>query len=907
MTVAIGTRLGPYEITAKLGEGGMGEVYRAHDSKLKRDVAIKVLPAAFTQDKERLARFEREAQLLAQLNHPNIAQIYGLETSGESHALVMELVEGPTLADRLAQGALPLDEVFSLAKQIAEALEQAHERGIIHRDLKPQNIKASIEGRVKVLDFGLAKAMDPASGTLSGAGGDLLRSPTMMQSPTLTGAHGTQLGVILGTAAYMAPEQARGGLVDKRADIWAFGVVLYEMLAGRSLFAGDTVSDTLAGVLKAEIDFARFPAGTPAPLRRLLRRCLERNPKNRLHDIADARIVLDDVLAGRVDESPAGGPAAAIAPPAHPWPARMGWLAAGAALAAALAIGLREPAAKGAEVDASRPFALRRLTELPGAELQPTLSPDGRMLVYASALSGNLDLYLLRVGGDRAIPLTTDPADDSRAAFSPDGERIAFRSERDGGGLFVMGATGESVRRVTDAGFDPSWSPDGRRLAYATEWVADPVSRDGNSELWIVEVDTGRKTRRFAGDAVQPVWSRRGGRIAFWANTQGQRDLWTIAAEGGEPVAVTRDAATDWSPEWSPDGRWLYFSSDRGGSYNLWRIEIDPATGGAAGPPQPVTTGVRGMGYARFASDGARLSAMAYERNYEQTIYAVDGNPASAGVAGLAGIQLRPLRTLRNPSARWCELSPDGANLACNTAGTPEDLVVLRADGSEMRRLTSDLHKDRTPIWDPAGRRLAFYSTRSGRWEYWSIGADGSDLRQMTEIGDFWGAAWLPGDQGLVVQLESTMALLRLDPSRLETTATASAVPAPPASERFVASSWSHAGDRVAGAALEAYGGEARALAIWSPASGAYRRFDLPVHGRGYGSVAGWLPGDRALIARTSAGIVLIEAASGKSRVLAPANANAYVTLSRDGHTLSVENEILDSDIWLLEFEGGAR
>jgi len=238
MTLASPKSLGPYEITAKLGEGGMGEVYRAHDSKLRRDVAIKVLPAAFVQDKERLARFEREAQLLAQLNHPNIAQIYGMEASGESHALVMELVEGPTLADRLAQGALPLDEALSLARQIAEALEEAHEKGIVHRDLKPQNLKASIEGKIKVLDFGLAKAMDASAGSSSGGGGgggDLLRSPTMMNSPTLTALHGTQLGVILGTAAYMAPEQARGGAVDKRADIWAFGVVLFEMLTGQRL------------------------------------------------------------------------------------------------------------------------------------------------------------------------------------------------------------------------------------------------------------------------------------------------------------------------------------------------------------------------------------------------------------------------------------------------------------------------------------------------------------------------------------------------------------------------------------------------------------------------------------------------------------------------------------------------
>ena len=302
MTLVPGSRLGPYEITAPLGEGGMGDVYRATDSKLKREVAIKVLPEAFAADAERLARFEREAQVLAQLQHPNIASIYGLEESSGVRALVMELVEGDDLAERLKRGPLPLDEALAIARQIAEALEAAHEKGIVHRDLKPANVKLTPDGKVKVLDFGLAKAMDPPAGSASAA--DLARSPTLMNSPTMTAAHGTQLGVILGTAAYMAPEQARGGAVDKRADIWAFGVVLYEMLTGRSLFAADTVSDTLAGVLKSEIDLAKLPAGTPPAIRRLLRRCLERNPKNRLHDIADARIVLDELEAGVADESP---------------------------------------------------------------------------------------------------------------------------------------------------------------------------------------------------------------------------------------------------------------------------------------------------------------------------------------------------------------------------------------------------------------------------------------------------------------------------------------------------------------------------------------------------------------------------------------------------------------------------
>ena len=280
----IGTELAHYRITAKLGEGGMGEVWRATDSKLGREVAIKVLPESFSSDPERLARFEREAKVLASLNHPHIAAIYGLEEVGGGKALVLELVEGPTLGERLAQGQLPFEEALTIARQIAEALEEAHEKGIVHRDLKPANVKLTAGGKVKVLDFGLAKALDPMTSSGSSAS-QLAHSPTMSLGATMQ-------GVILGTAAYMSPEQARGANADRRADVWAFGVVLFEMLSGRTLFAGPTVSDTLASVLKEEPDLAQLPPSTPARIRRLLERCLRKDAQQRLHSIADARIMI---------------------------------------------------------------------------------------------------------------------------------------------------------------------------------------------------------------------------------------------------------------------------------------------------------------------------------------------------------------------------------------------------------------------------------------------------------------------------------------------------------------------------------------------------------------------------------------------------------------------------------------
>src|SRR5262245_22616932 len=306
MPLAAGARLGPYEILHLVGEGGMGEVWRATDTRLNRDVAIKVLPPAFTDDKERLARFEREARLLAQLHHPNIASIFGLEEGDGARALVMELVAGPTLAERLTAGAIPLADSLSIGRQIALALEEAHDKGIIHRDLKPQNIKAPVDGTIKVLDFGLAKVLERPGFP---ADVNALHSPTLLNSPTMSVLTGTQLGVILGTAAYMSPEQARGSVVDKRADIWAFGVVLFEMLAGRQLFRGETVSDVLASVLARDPDWTTLPGTTPSAVVRLLHRCLERNPKNRLHDIADARIE----LTSATDESSTSASSAELA------------------------------------------------------------------------------------------------------------------------------------------------------------------------------------------------------------------------------------------------------------------------------------------------------------------------------------------------------------------------------------------------------------------------------------------------------------------------------------------------------------------------------------------------------------------------------------------------------------------
>jgi serine/threonine protein kinase len=434
MTISVGARLGPYEVLAPLGAGGMGEVYRAKDTRLGRDVAVKVLPEKYFEDKDRVARFEKEAKSLAALNHPGIAAIYSFEEVSGRHLLVMELVEGDGLDQRIAAGPLPLEEALSFAKQIAEALEAAHEKGIVHRDLKPANVKVTPDGRVKLLDFGLAKIFEG-----DGAVGS---SPGVTHSPTLT-ARATAAGVILGTAAYMSPEQARGKPVDKRTDIWAFGCVFYEMLTGRRAFAGETVSDTLVAILTKEPNWVALPERTPTKIKDLLRRCLRREAKQRLHDIADARLELEELAAAASSsghlpfEEKTGAPSPTVAGAERTKlergskrTLRISWAVAAAFAAAAGALITWRLARPGAAVVTPSIGELARITPPLGRAESASWSPDGNLLAYASDRSGDFDIYIRRSGGGEDVNITNDPGQDIQPAFSPDGNWIAFISTR---------------------------------------------------------------------------------------------------------------------------------------------------------------------------------------------------------------------------------------------------------------------------------------------------------------------------------------------------------------------------------------------------------------------------------------------------------------------------------------------
>ncbi|MEO8502501.1 MAG: protein kinase [Acidobacteriota bacterium] len=704
----IGKTLGPYEITAKLGEGGMGEVYRATDSKLKREVAIKVLPEAFVADPERLARFEREAQLLAQLNHPNIAHVYGLEAAGKTHALVMELVDGEDLSARIARGALPLAEALAIAKQIAEALEAAHERGIVHRDLKPANVKVQADtlagagDAVKVLDFGLAKAMDAGSGAVAQA--DVARSPTLMNSPTLTAVHGTQLGVILGTAAYMAPEQARGGAVDKRADIWAFGVVLYEMLTGRSLFAGPTVSDTLAGVLKTEVDFTALPPGTPRALRALLRRMLERNPKNRLHDIADARIVLDEVLTGRSDEHAPDGPSVAVPAP-RSWSS---WIAV-AAVALALGFGadrwLRTSPPPPMSMDSRWALALPEGYTFSTADApQIAISRDGRAQAVVGVDTHRTSQILLRRSEDFEPKVLEGTEGALSPFFSPNGDWIGFL--RDDALMKVPTAGGPAIRlaAVSGGGRGATWGDDGF-IYFAPDYnvALSRVPEAGGKTEAVTKLEVKRSERTHRWPDAFPD----GDAVLYTSDTQGSTEYYddarieVVRPSTGEHKVLVEGAS---QARFAPGGFVVF-----GRSGSLYAVRFDARTLTTSGTPREVTKGV-----AANVGSGAVQFAIAWSG---AAIWTPGGVSASYRIVWVDRDGRETPVPLPPVPYQELALSPDHRKLALvGGQGGVSDLWVADLERSGVTRLTTDRFV-RGPVWSPDGTRLAYSAFGEGEAE----------------------------------------------------------------------------------------------------------------------------------------------------------------------------------------------
>ncbi len=703
MPLQPGVKLGPYEILAPLGAGGMGEVYRAHDSRLKRDVAIKVLPAALALDPDRMARFEREARLLASLDHPNIGAIYGLEESNGTRSLVLSLIEGPTLADRIAAGPIPVEEAVHIAKQIAEALEYAHDRGVIHRDLKPANVKITPEGTVKVLDFGLAKALTGESDTVSASPAT---SPTI--SPTLS-MRATQMGMILGTAAYMAPEQAKGKVVDRRADIWAFGVVLFEMLTGKHLFTGETAAEIMASTLKEEPKLDRLPASTPPAIRRLIERCLNKDPKQRLQAIGEARIV----LSGPMEET-----AAAPAPSRSRF-SWVGWVAAGvlAVVSGVLLYNATRPAPSrplmrlNFDVDDSTPLA-RAGGNDPGNML--ALSPDGsRLALTLRGADGKVRLHTRLLNQSRVTPLA-GTEDASFPFFSPDGEWIGFFAD---GILKKISVEGGAAAALCDAPGPrgASWGEDGNIIAALG--ANDGLSRipsAGGTPVLVTKLSAGEVTHRWP--EVLPGSQAVLFTSSAIASDPEDANIDVISLNSGERKTVARGGFY---------GRFLPLSAGAGHLIylhhsTLYAIPFDlshPVATGARPTPilEDVASSTLAGGDFTFAKNGTfvYLSGKGIDAGY--SISWVDNAGKTQPLHAPIGLYYTP------------RFSPDGKRLAFSRgSGHGTEMWVKDLDRDTLSRLSNLGGDNRGPVWTPDGKNIVFESTNPAAPGIYWIRSDGS-------------------------------------------------------------------------------------------------------------------------------------------------------------------------------------
>ena len=741
MSLTPGTRLGVYEISALIGEGGMGQVYRARDTKLNRDVALKVLPDSFAHDADRRARSTREAQTLASLNHPHIAAIYGLEESGGITALVMELVEGDDLSQRIARGAIPIDEALPIAKQIADALEAAHEQGIIHRDLKPANIKVRADGTVKVLDFGLAKAMEPAAGS----------SSNMSQSPTLS-MRATQAGIILGTAAYMAPEQARGKTVDKRADIWAFGVVLFEMLAGAPPFPGEDISRVLARVIDRDPDWTLLPPTLSPALGRYLRRCLMKDPRQRIRDIGDVRLALEGAFE---TAAPQTTPAATTEAPRG----RLAWMTAfagvlGVALITALALWApwRSPPVPTLRTLLVSIGADASLSTISGASA--ILSPDGTTLAFVATDANRSRLYIRKLDQLQAGALAgTEDADSP--FMSPDSQWIAFFAS---GKLKKVAVTGGAAVNLCDA----------------------PNARGGT---W-ADDDT----------------------IFFTSESTSNTTLMRVSAAGGTPAAfgtLSKGAVTQRWPQALPGGKAVLYSEHS--SQNAWgdrsNLVVAPLSGGTpkvvvsggyygryvpSGPGSP-TRGERQGGHLVYVQQST-LFAVRFDLDRLETIgqavpaleglasnmafgsaqLALSSDGTLVYVPGLAATTVRPIdwltrdgktSVIRAVPADWANprFSPDGQKLAIDISdGKQRDIWVYEWARDTLTQLTFDTGDDHDPVWTPDGRRIVFASDRAKASIanlYWVNGDGTGEVTRLTDSPEIQAPfSWHPSGRFLAFQ-----------------------------------------------------------------------------------------------------------------------------------------------------------
>jgi len=717
--LASGTKLGSYEVVVQIGAGGMGEVYQAHDTKLGRDVAIKVLPAAFVNDPERLSRFQREARMLAALNHPNIATIHGLEHSDGVHFLIMELVPGETLRERIArEGPVPVEEALKIAVQIADALEAAHEKSIIHRDLKPANVKVTPEGKVKVLDFGLAKAF---------AGEELGSDPS--NSPTLSHA-ATMQGVILGTAAYMSPEQARGrtSAIDRRTDIWAFGCVLYELLTGRQAFQGETVTEILASVLKGEPDWQALPAATPARFSDLLRRCLQKDKTLRMQAAGDARIEIQEALSAPPPTEPAN-----IAVRRRDWTWRHAAVLGLTAVVIATITGFTMWNLKPTPSVIAKPVLRFTITLPAGDQLAAldfpaiAISPDGAHLAYVAIHSGTRQIFLRALDELEAKPLTgTEGA--NTPFFSPDGQWLGFIA---GGKLKKVSVSGGAAVTLATVAFPrgASWANSGAIMFTPTAVSAlQQVSDVGGAEQPLTQLDKGETSHRWP--ELLP-----GGRAMLFATTGANPQIAVQSLHPSAPTPTGPGQAVvgerrnlvpgGTSPHYAASGHLVYAQAG-----NLMAAPFDPQGLRPTGSAVPVLEGVL----------QATIGAAQYGISATGSLVYVPG-AAQAAARQLVWVSRdgteQTLGAASHPYS-FPRISPDGRRLAVTINEQQESHIWLYDFARDtLTRLTFGGKSNQEPTWTPDGKRIAFYSDKEGPTNvFWQL-ADGSGGAERLTTGEY--------------------------------------------------------------------------------------------------------------------------------------------------------------------------
>jgi Tol biopolymer transport system component/predicted Ser/Thr protein kinase len=707
----IGKTLSHYRILEKLGEGGMGVVYKAEDTKLKREVAIKFLPRQIAASEEERARFKIEAQAAAALNHPNIAHVYAIEEVDDEMFIVMEYIEGQELREIVGAGFKPspmltLDKILDYATQIACGLQAAHEKDVTHRDIKSANIMITGKGKVKIMDFGLAKIRG--------------------------GAQFTKVGTTLGTTAYMSPEQTQGMKTDHRTDIWAFGVVLYEMLTGKMPFPGDYEQAVIYSILNEEPE---FPEDIQENLKQIVQKAMAKNLNERYQNIGE--VLVDFEALGAEQSAAVKSVGTGLKPvPIKKLPILIGGLVVLALLAIAV-IGYFFPKRKPADL---KIVSTRPLTSAPGFEGSPTWSPEGTRIAYTSDESGRQDIWVRQISAGQSVNLTKDyPGNNNMApTWSPDGEWIAFLSDREEGGLFAMPALGGNARQILvseELVLGVSWSPDASKLIFTTDGIYTISAQGG---------DTEQVPFQSKGLFLQhPAWSPDGKRIAI-VEVMGlgisTSRLWSIRTDGTNPRRLTDANSFDNKPVWAPDGKRILFVSDRGGSSDIWWIPIDE-NGGASGPAKALTTGV-GVGAIALSADGTKLA-------YEKTVQSSSIWSMPIMTDGVLTMQDAQLVTSENSFIETIAISPDAEWLAfdSNRSGNV-DIWIIRPDGTNLRQITTHQAHEWIPTWSPDSKRIAFHSLRSGNRDIWIKPVAGGAARQLTtDPGKDWQQRWSPNSE----------------------------------------------------------------------------------------------------------------------------------------------------------------